>query len=699
MRELEHTPSAAGAAGGLPGALRTNMEALSGVALDDVRVHRNSSKPTQLQALAYAQGRDIHLAPGQEQHLPHEAWHVVQQKQGRVGATQAAKGVSINDDPALEREADLMGERAAANSHAVAGASREQRSSPSGAGSAMQLKGNNLLTVAAMTSGASASLLFGDSYDSVLDEVTAYYDAGQTPNGNFGMQLRRLSMIRAAIQTWVADNGPLAQAVTKGLLGYSQNDKRRLVLRQLEASIQPEETHVQQQGKQSADNQHQQDRTALNGHIDAGLASSDTRLRNTCEWIKTTGKTRIYPVTSTGDAYERLHRAGMRPTADGAFFPTGLAGSPGDIKSPAVSYVANDLANQTNVNLKPGGAITGGWQTDGHVAITNVSQKSRRQVQEVLTHEIQHDADKHYGRDSRRPYRAAGEALDATGSVLNPGGISHPQLHLTPTGGIDWVRHGFTLLPDGSPDVNHLSSQALAALQTIPRLRQSVGNARTLLRASNAERDLERYKTEYRAYAYQEGADGQTYTQLDNATQNQAHGGQMFSARQLAIFGHIYAEYPHTRQGWDNNPLLADGVTHFRDAVASYWNPDTEGFNKLNSMRIDDVYNALDAIGVKAAPTQIETLHGVDAAPVGAGNKVSDKTDPGVRQLLAQIDKLHVAECEYILQQSQVWPAKLGRHLDGEALAAVNGAMNRQIVQDRRVKEDAAKARSINFWG
>ena len=29
-------------------------------------------------ALAYAQGSDIHLAPGQEQHLPHEAWHVVQ---------------------------------------------------------------------------------------------------------------------------------------------------------------------------------------------------------------------------------------------------------------------------------------------------------------------------------------------------------------------------------------------------------------------------------------------------------------------------------------------------------------------------------------------------------------------------------------------------------------------------------------------
>ncbi|MEM7041075.1 MAG: DUF4157 domain-containing protein [Bacteroidota bacterium] len=36
------------------------------------------------QAHAYDQGTDIHIGPGQEKHLPHEAWHVVQQKQGRV---------------------------------------------------------------------------------------------------------------------------------------------------------------------------------------------------------------------------------------------------------------------------------------------------------------------------------------------------------------------------------------------------------------------------------------------------------------------------------------------------------------------------------------------------------------------------------------------------------------------------------------
>ena len=98
---------------GLPDSLKDGIERLSGVALDDVRVHYNSDKPMQLQALAYTQGDEIHLAPGQERHLPHEAWHVVQQAQGRVHPTMLLHdGVAINDDGLLEREADLMGARA-----------------------------------------------------------------------------------------------------------------------------------------------------------------------------------------------------------------------------------------------------------------------------------------------------------------------------------------------------------------------------------------------------------------------------------------------------------------------------------------------------------------------------------------------------------------------------------------------------------
>ncbi len=89
---------------GMPDNLKAGLEQLSGTDLSDVRVHRNSSKPEKVGALAYTQGKDIHVAPGQEKHLPHEGWHVVQQSQGRVKPTMQAKGVAINDDEILERE-------------------------------------------------------------------------------------------------------------------------------------------------------------------------------------------------------------------------------------------------------------------------------------------------------------------------------------------------------------------------------------------------------------------------------------------------------------------------------------------------------------------------------------------------------------------------------------------------------------------
>jgi len=49
---------------GLPDQLKSGMESISGLSLSDVKVHRNSDKPAQLQAHAYAQGTDIHLGPG-----------------------------------------------------------------------------------------------------------------------------------------------------------------------------------------------------------------------------------------------------------------------------------------------------------------------------------------------------------------------------------------------------------------------------------------------------------------------------------------------------------------------------------------------------------------------------------------------------------------------------------------------------------
>ena len=121
---------------GLPDGLKAGVESLSGISLDDVRVHTNSSKPAKLNALAYTQGSDIHVAPGQERHLAHEAWHVVQQAQGRVQPTMQMKGVSINDNTGLEHEADVMGARAVRQTSAPQVVQQKSAAHTSGCGCA-----------------------------------------------------------------------------------------------------------------------------------------------------------------------------------------------------------------------------------------------------------------------------------------------------------------------------------------------------------------------------------------------------------------------------------------------------------------------------------------------------------------------------------------------------------------------------------
>ncbi|HEY2068574.1 MAG TPA: DUF4157 domain-containing protein [Rhizomicrobium sp.] len=103
-QDTGHAGEAMGAP--LPLPLRSGLESVSGIDLSGVRVHRDSTKPAALDALAFTQGRQIHLAPGEERHLPHEGWHAVQQLSGRVPPN-AASG--LNDDSALEAEADRMG--------------------------------------------------------------------------------------------------------------------------------------------------------------------------------------------------------------------------------------------------------------------------------------------------------------------------------------------------------------------------------------------------------------------------------------------------------------------------------------------------------------------------------------------------------------------------------------------------------------
>jgi hypothetical protein len=113
-------PAPSGGGRPMDGGVRAHMEHAFGADFSAVRVHEGPQAPA-LGALAYTQGADIHFAPGAyapdsqggRQLLGHELAHVVQQAEGRVTATTQAKGVGINDDSALEREADDKGARAA----------------------------------------------------------------------------------------------------------------------------------------------------------------------------------------------------------------------------------------------------------------------------------------------------------------------------------------------------------------------------------------------------------------------------------------------------------------------------------------------------------------------------------------------------------------------------------------------------------
>ncbi len=104
---------------GLEDEVKANMEAGFHADLSDIRIHANSPEAPKVNALAFTRGWHIHFAPGQfdpgtregRQIIGHELAHVVQQQTGRVHPTGTIAGMPVNDNPALEREADAAGAR------------------------------------------------------------------------------------------------------------------------------------------------------------------------------------------------------------------------------------------------------------------------------------------------------------------------------------------------------------------------------------------------------------------------------------------------------------------------------------------------------------------------------------------------------------------------------------------------------------
>jgi hypothetical protein len=104
----------------LPENLQTKMENSFGEDFSDVTIHTDSDKATELGAKAYAQGKDLHFAPGEfqpnskegQELIGHELTHVVQQKEGTVQGGEVHGKDMVNHDVSLEKEADDAGKLA-----------------------------------------------------------------------------------------------------------------------------------------------------------------------------------------------------------------------------------------------------------------------------------------------------------------------------------------------------------------------------------------------------------------------------------------------------------------------------------------------------------------------------------------------------------------------------------------------------------
>ncbi len=101
-----------------------------GMDFSGVKIFEDSRQATELNAKAYAQGNEVHFAPGQfapgtqeGKHLiGHEFAHVVQQRMGMVtSGSLLMKNEVINESHALEQEADRLGERFANNTLGASG--------------------------------------------------------------------------------------------------------------------------------------------------------------------------------------------------------------------------------------------------------------------------------------------------------------------------------------------------------------------------------------------------------------------------------------------------------------------------------------------------------------------------------------------------------------------------------------------------
>lgn len=119
----------------LPGDVKAQMETSMGADFSGVKVHENSKQATQMGALAYAQGQDLHFAPGTfdtssqagKELIGHELAHVKQQSEGKVSANGSVGGQAMNNDQKLEEQADQMSKNALAGEKSQGGTATQSK--------------------------------------------------------------------------------------------------------------------------------------------------------------------------------------------------------------------------------------------------------------------------------------------------------------------------------------------------------------------------------------------------------------------------------------------------------------------------------------------------------------------------------------------------------------------------------------------
>ena len=171
------------------------------------------------------------------------------------------------------------------------------------------------------------------------------------------------------------------------------------------------------------------------------------------------------------------------------------------------------------------------------------------------------------------------------------------------------------------------------------------------LQGAQAEHDfqyaLRMYKTEYRAHSYQGGAPG---FGAPNQPVVQARG-RAWDRRQLAIFEHIRGDYPVVAAAVGGDQPTVQQRRFISEAFV-YSNPDTEGFNKYSSVRIDDLYLALHAVRPGT----------------------SNPRDPAAKAVLWAAQLLSAADADYIVRndgrQAPMLNNLIDERLSGAALAA-----------------------------